>query len=211
MCKHAVGVGVAEDRAVKSLVGEFVVEHNWQIEFGPEKWVIFEHLVLEILLVTKVSVSVKRVQVLFGLFVGDGQVGLGQLGVRSEEAVFYERVGDFEGFGFERFELGKVPGGVVAEVGDGALDVEVVVLGELVEGSFCLLLVVELERVGRTFLQIHAEGQEVLVFEVNFMLGIHQIAHKVPHLHHEPLDICDHGAELRLWEQFIGQVVKILE
>jgi hypothetical protein len=151
------------------------------------------------------------VQVLFGLFVGDGQVGLGQLGVCCEEAVFYKRVGDFERFGFESFDLGKVPGGVVAEVGDGALDVEVVVLGELVEGSFGLLLVVEVERVRRTFLQIHAEGQEVLVFEVNFMLGIHQITYKVPNFHHEPLDICDHGAELCLWEQFIGQVVKILE
>jgi hypothetical protein len=89
MREHAVGVGVAEDRAVESLVGQFVVENDWHIEFGPEKWVIFEHLVLEILLVTKVSVSVKRVQVLFGLFVGDGQVRLGQLGVRCEEAVFY--------------------------------------------------------------------------------------------------------------------------
>lgn len=89
MREHAVGVGVAEDRAVESLVGQFVVENDWQIEFGPEKWVIFEHLVLEILLVTKVSVSVKRVQVLFGLFVGDEQVRLGQLGVRCEEAVFY--------------------------------------------------------------------------------------------------------------------------
>jgi hypothetical protein len=45
------------------------------------------------------------VQVLFGLFVGDGQVRLGQLGVRSEEAVFYKRVGYFEGLGFESFEL----------------------------------------------------------------------------------------------------------
>ena len=119
-------------------------------------------------------------------------------------------MGDFEGFRFERFELGKVPGGVVAEVGDGALDVKVVVLGELVEGSFAVLLVVELERVGRAFLQIHTKGQEVFVFEVNFMLGIHKITYKVPYLHHEPLDICDHGAELRLWEEFIGEVVKIL-
>jgi hypothetical protein len=59
MREHTVGVGVAEDWAVESLVGEFIVEHNWQVEFGPEKWVVFEHLVLEILLVTKVSVSVK--------------------------------------------------------------------------------------------------------------------------------------------------------
>jgi hypothetical protein len=76
----------------------------------------------------------------------------------------------------------------------------VVVLGELVEGSFGMLLVVESERVRRKFLQIHAEGQKVLVFEVNFMLGIHQITYKVPYLHHEPFDICDHGAKLRLWE-----------
>jgi hypothetical protein len=87
----------------------------------------------------------------------------------------------------------------------------VIVLGELVEGSFAVLLVVELERVGRAFLQIHTKGQEVFVFEVNFMLGIHKIAYKVPHLHHEPFNICDHGAELRLWEEFIGQVIKILE
>jgi hypothetical protein len=89
--------------------------------------------------------------------------------------------------------------------------VEVVVLGELVEGSFAVLLVVELERVRRAFLQIHTKGQEFFVFEVNFMLGIHKIAYKVPHLHHEPLDICDHDTELRLWEEFIGEVVKILE